>query len=251
MSEIQMQSLSSNASSNSSVDIVDPPQNSSGHQDFERNYPFRKSVNFWLLTFLRQNYLKVFSVLVAIIILLIVIMFSFYRFSPPDLKVFEIIGDEHDAENQGVRNLGSLLSLPQVHAQGQPSGYAYYYEYAMSYLAEFEKIQCRKIKCPVGTPDCRLKNVEYEDIKFYSCCNCLPSEYQLVRYENWKISGSKDMILRVQKDISKFSEIDIRHLPPLPNVSGAWDVVAESQTAFYLAYTDMETIPDDDDEADH
>lgn len=183
-----------------------------------QDVPFLKRMKTRFLTYLRQNYLKVFYILLLIIGILIVLL------------IIDSLSRSTEYQPQ--------VTTPQV---------------AINRFAEIANVtdqddfksvvtlRCGKITCHENkTLDCNLTDIAYDMLKRYSCCRCMTG-FRLIRVEYYPLESRYDMILRPNWTVvpDQISLYDTASWPSLPYLQGVWGVVSESPGTGYLKYSNI------------
>lgn len=106
-------------------------------------------------------------------------------------------------------------------------------------------LPCRKINCKKFSDPCVVEIVSYMTLKRYSCCECLPADYKLIRIECYPLQIICHLVVKVPQEVKDYSTYDLAAYPKLRNLDGNWDLLADSDDAYYLVYRDVR--PSDDD----
>lgn len=207
-----------------------------------------KRVKTYLLTYIRQNYLKIFFLLLIIILTLIItiVFITLLNTSNVSYQKTEITDQSkllHDSDmlSQTTR------ATTEKSEEKQPPPKIGENEEKQPLL----KIVCARINCKTRIAPCVPVDINYATIKVYSCCKCLPSNFQLIRYEyNVQLQQHAAFFKLTNSTLvlSRASIYDLKGLPLLQNIQGSWSIVQESDTSFYLKYGGMKVPPPPDDD---
>lgn len=203
-----------------------------------------------------QHYMQIIKYLIIIIFALIMLVIWLVIQSPSDSSVmYPKSGDrpgtdviKYSDKNNNDNNDDNNNNVPlKIKHRSKRSFNIKYYDFDRfenqtedDYQADrpYSKVTCQKIHCFNNDTDCNIPDISYYSIKRYSCCKCLPKDFVMKRYCQYLTSGMCQLVLQHTTDDPRFySEYDLKLLPKLKYISGTWDVVADSDTAFWLVYS--------------
>lgn len=197
-------------------------------------YPVTKRFKTRFLTYLRVNYFKIFwimSILLVSLLILFGLLIALFvtkpSFTNADVNVFE-------NNNYGPSRYPKYLTT------GKSS--------SSTVTPEIKAKPCQKINCNTIKEPCRPSEINYLNIKRYSCCKCIKLNMTLYRYEESLMNDGKMLIIKDYPygDICSLSLADLDLLGGLDCIEGSWDVVKESDITCYLRYDIVGGCPPQD-----
>lgn len=169
------------------------------------------------LTYLRQNYLKIFIILILIIITLTLALGLFIYFY---LSYYHLTISNDGPNSEFIDN--NVLNYTNYDVHGLP---------------------CSKFNCKTIVNPCSPTAVTYRNIRIYACCSCAP--YQMKRYSEYQGVIS---VVFIYDNACNLSEYDLAGLAQLKNLEGTWGLLREGDTECYLTYVGVSVpslSPDD------
>lgn len=171
----------------------------------------RKLLKTYVLTYIRQHYIKIFYILVAIILLLFIYIITIHA----------------------TRENGKLSNQYQINASADIAISNNNTEHT-----QFRKIACSRINCKTVKSPCRPQSNSYRAVREYSCCNCLPQHMILKWFASSLRRDRIELVIEdTAIDMKNLSKHDLTQLSQLPCFSGSWDVLQISDSVSYLAYS--------------
>lgn len=197
--------------------------------DNAEDVPFLKRLKTRFLTYVRQNYLKIFYILLSVIGILscLLILLIVSKSSESHVQV------EPSSEAIHKIDLRENFSLIVNHSMST--------EADQDDFKSVITLRCGKITCHTNkTLDCNVTSVTYESLKRYSCCRCMPG-FRLIRVEYYPLLARYDMILSPNWTVvpDRISSFDVATWSNLPYLKGVWGVVSESPGSGYLKYSNV------------
>jgi hypothetical protein len=188
-----------------------------------------KSFKTYCLTYLRQNYLRIFIILVTLLFLLIIIIIVLSIWIGKEAVIVQQNGTD-SAFVKEVTGIPNFVSVPPSNnlSTKTPS-----IDDVRTMPADLAKIVCARIHCGIN---CTVKSLDYNDVKYLSCCGCFPHDIKFYRYSKSQITGSVFMVFRPQFDISYMNAKQLSVYPQIPGLKGTWDITQESDKTHYLVY---------------
>lgn len=174
------------------------------------------------LTYIRQNYLKLFNVLIMFILFLLFLnVIQLIRFRaatttsctdvPPSAAVYTV----------SLESDTTVVEFQEGRDERKVD----------------KRRPCSRIHC-VDT-SCYPQNTDYDTLREYTCCSCVDQRFTFRRYIYDLLRDSVTLQFQVPEDISEVSARDLRNMPELPNLQGGWNLIKESPTAYYFQYQDV------------
>lgn len=195
-----------------------------------------------LLTYLRQNYLKVFSALIFIItVLLFCLIFIIVRSSYPVDEPSSVRADNSTRQLWTSTQNEDFISVNSSEVPPTTTS-----------LQDLEdKLRCRTYTCIQNFSDCCndiqsccITNFTNYSIKGLFCCRCfkLQQDYVLQRFETSYFPKQFSFVIKVDADLHTWSQYDIASLPTPKGLYGSWSLLREGENTMYLKYSVIDIV---------
>lgn len=249
-------------SSGEEVSIFElPPLDDPRSKRFHRHY----------LTFLRDYYKTIISILLCIILLMLLV--NVWLIVKPqkvvyihDLAINEstTIFNKLDAtfgsngvENDNSNVIGEYVSVLPVQTTSIVTASEINITSTMKYDSTTVKSKsevvtkqaalqgamvegrtfCQKMRNKCNSEVCLPSDTDYYSIRTYTCC-CLPNHYKFVGFEELVSSGIRSITIRdIEHDLKQYSSLDVELLPELNGLPGTWQVITITDSEYVLKYT--------------
>lgn len=181
-----------------------------------------------LLTYVRQNYLKIIKILLTIMaaLMIVVITCIIYVCLRPSTTVTTYcpMSDTSKVSFPSIVTSGQMKLVSELPPTSVPIGD----DYAWG-VDPCEAVECQD-------KECRPRTIKYEEMILYACCGCVPPSIHLKKYERDFLRNKVDLYFTVDYSISQLSKYDLLKLDKLKNLDGDWNLFRLSEETWVLVY---------------
>lgn len=210
--------------------------------------PLMKQEHRNFMTYVRQNYLKLFmyfivalvTFILAMIVLIVIIIYQHQRIEQMAMNISsqrvaeELTGNESVPISVKVDVQSSTPNV-NVHVTLRRTEKE---DVSTIKNGDTIRIKCYGIQCQ--NYYCHDSSMDYDAVVQYICCNCLERKYKLVRIVEDVLRDRISLILRVDRKIENYSTYDLRNIPPLRNLTGTWSLLREDDYYYRLKYGNIQ-----------
>lgn len=238
MAELNIENPSPSSSTDSDIELfnLDSQAQSTGEE-----VPRYKRIKTSFQTYVRLNYWNIFKVMSWTMLALIMVIIV--------LVIHNIVSGLHPPTALSSSTASTVMTTASSRSSSSVEATT------MSTSPPLPPVDPRAIKCPkhCRLQGCNLAYVNYEMLKYYTCCQCHDSsKYKLIRIEELVVQKEFYLVLMdLTVDVRNYTRFDLANLPPLQNLDGIWNLISDSDTTFWLRYGPITLVqPEDDPDED-